>query len=76
MNISSPLSSKYNMLEEVWRLNGKDVVSAVSLGRSLKVTVDNIDGRIIANQVHVKSLIISHMSNFFLFLFETLSEFF
>ena len=65
MNISSPLSSKYNMLEEVGRLNGKDVVSAVSLGRSLKVTVDNIDGRIIANQVHVKSLIISHMSNFF-----------
>ena len=47
------------MLEEVGRLNGKDVVSAVSLGRSLKVTVDNIDGRIIANQVHVKSLIIS-----------------
>ena len=55
------------MLEEVGRLNGKDVVSAVSLGRSLKVTVDNIDGRIIANQVYVKSLIISHMSNFFYF---------
>ena len=54
------------MLEEVGRLNGKDVVSAVSLGRSLKVTVDNIDGRIIANQVHVRSLIISHMSNFFI----------
>ena len=54
------------MLEEVGRLNGKDVVSAVSLGRSLKVTVDNIDGLIIANQVHVKSLIISHMSNFFI----------
>ena len=54
------------MLEEVGRLNGKDVVSAVSLGRSLKVTVDNIDSRIIANQVHVKSLIISHMSNFFI----------
>ena len=33
-------------------LNGQKVVDAIRKGLGLKVTVDNIDGRKIANQVH------------------------
>ena len=56
MNISIPESSKYSLLEDAGKLNGKGITSAISAGRKLKVTVDNIDGRIIANQVYRFSL--------------------
>lgn len=39
------------MLSDIGLINGKGVCAALKNGRTIKVTVDNIDGRIKANQV-------------------------
>lgn len=39
------------MLSDIGLINGKGVCAALTNGRTIKVTVDNIDGRIKANQV-------------------------
>ena len=40
------------MLDGMARLNGHGVISALKEGKSIKITVDNIDGRIVTNQVY------------------------
>jgi len=39
------------MLDELGLINGREVVAALSHGKTIKITVDNIDGRIKAYQV-------------------------
>lgn len=51
MGISLPERSKIPMLSDIGLINGKGVCAALTNGRTIKVTVDNIDGRIKANQV-------------------------
>ncbi|XP_062588335.1 uncharacterized protein LOC134250012 [Saccostrea cucullata] len=55
MGISLPERSKIPMLSDIGLINGKGVCAALTNGRTIKVTVDNIDGRIKANQVRVGS---------------------
>jgi hypothetical protein len=51
LGISLPERSKIPMLSDIGQINGKGVCAALTNGRTIKVTVDNIDGRIKANQV-------------------------
>ncbi|XP_053405618.1 uncharacterized protein LOC123556242 isoform X2 [Mercenaria mercenaria] len=55
LGICIPEKSKLPMLEQIGQVNGKEVVNALKNGASLKITVDNIDGRIKAYQVRIGS---------------------
>ena len=39
------------MLDDLGQINGRDVVSALANGKTIKITVDNIDGHIKAYQI-------------------------
>jgi hypothetical protein len=41
-------------LEELGKVNGKEVLAALNQGKTLKITIANIDGRIKANRVIIK----------------------
>lgn len=60
MGISLPERSKIPMLSDIGLINGKGVCAALTNGRTIKVTVDNIDGRIKANQVLHNHMILTH----------------
>jgi len=51
MNLSLADSSKLHFLESIARGANKELAGILQSGRNLKVTLDNIDGRMIANQV-------------------------
>lgn len=51
MGISLPERSKIPMLSDIGPINGKSVCAALTNGRTIKVTLDDIDGRIKANQI-------------------------
>lgn len=49
------------MLSDIGLINGKGVCAALTNGRTIKVTVDNIDGRIKANKV--LHMILTHFNH-------------
>lgn len=51
MGISLPERSKIPLLYDIGLINGKGVCAVSTNGRTIKVTVDNVDGRIKPNQV-------------------------
>ncbi|XP_060599721.1 uncharacterized protein LOC132753283 isoform X2 [Ruditapes philippinarum] len=55
MGLSIPERTKLTLLDELGKVNGKEVLAALNQGKTLKITVDNIDGRIKANQVRLES---------------------
>lgn len=55
MGLSVPEKTKLTLLDELGKINGKEVIAALNQGKTLKITVDNIDGRIKANQVRLES---------------------
>lgn len=54
-----PEKGKLPMLDELAQVNGKQVVEVLKRGASLKITVDNIDGRIRAYQVMIRTKLTS-----------------
>jgi hypothetical protein len=54
---SVPEKTKLTLLDELGKINGKEVIAALNQGKTLKITVDNIDGRIKANQVSKQTII-------------------
>lgn len=63
-NIGLSLSdnSKAYFLDSVAKDANAGAIKAVASGRDLKVTIDNIDGRLLANQVNLRVFIILKMS--------------
>ena len=63
-NIGLSLSdnSKAYFLDSVAKDANAGAIKAVASGRDLKVTIDNIDGRLLANQVNLRLFIILKMS--------------
>lgn len=57
MGLSVPEKNKLTLLDELGKINGKEVIAALNQGKTLKITVDNIDGRIKANQVSKQTII-------------------
>ncbi|XP_052245660.1 uncharacterized protein LOC127854638 [Dreissena polymorpha] len=55
LGMSIPTKSKLPMLDDLGQINGRDVVSALAIGKTIKITVDNIDGHIKAYQVRLGS---------------------
>ncbi|XP_052809628.1 uncharacterized protein LOC128238094 [Mya arenaria] len=53
MGLSVPEQTKLTLLDELGKINGKEVIAVLNQGETLKITVDNIDGRIKANQVRL-----------------------
>ncbi|WAR09365.1 LOW QUALITY PROTEIN: hypothetical protein MAR_019323, partial [Mya arenaria] len=53
MGLSVPEQTKLTLLDELGKINGKEVIAVLNQGKTLKITVDNIDGRIKANQVRL-----------------------
>ena len=63
-NIGLSLSdnSKANFLDSVAKDANAGAIKAVASGRDLKVTIDSIDGRLLANQINLRVFIILKMS--------------
>ena len=57
MHLTIPSSSKLRMLDELAAQNANRVIEALRNGKSLKITVDNIDGRMLANQVKYLTIV-------------------
>jgi hypothetical protein len=57
MGLSIPERPRLTLLNELGKVNGKEVLAALNQGKTLKITVDNIDGRIKANQVIIKNIL-------------------
>ncbi|KAH3776628.1 hypothetical protein DPMN_178059 [Dreissena polymorpha] len=55
LGMSIPTKSKLPMLDDLGQINGRDVLSALAIGKTIKITVDNIDGHIKAYQVRLGS---------------------
>ncbi len=47
-------ASKIRFLDDMGKENGEGVVNSLRRQRSIKVMVDNIDGRVIANHLHIQ----------------------
>ncbi|XP_052236745.1 uncharacterized protein LOC127848363 [Dreissena polymorpha] len=53
--LSIPEKTKLVMLDDLGKINGREVTTVLNQGKTLKITVDNIDGRIKANQIRYGS---------------------
>lgn len=51
MNLTMPDSSKLHLISSIASHANQDLIAELRSGKNCKVTVDNIDGRLIANQV-------------------------
>lgn len=52
VNLTLSDNSKAHFLNSLGAESNRGVVEAVKQGHDLKITVDNIDGRMVANQVN------------------------